>query len=57
MEIEFKDVINSLPELFLQLLNQPKYTYHNLTRGKINSIFNTKDAVVPGVYLMREKDV
>lgn len=51
----FRDTIQELPNIYTQLLNQPKHRYADLTQGKINSIFQTKEPVC-GVYIMSDKD-
>jgi hypothetical protein len=51
--IRYEKVNESLPTLLTELLNQPKYPLATLTKGKIETILNTKTPTA-GVYLFSE---
>lgn len=51
--ISYNDVHNQLPALLEKLLSAEKYPLRTLTRGKINKILVSEEAI-PGVYLMSE---
>jgi hypothetical protein len=51
--ISYEEVHNQLPILLHKLLSAVKYPLSEITKGKIEKILETKEAV-PGVYLMSE---
>lgn len=53
--MDFESIVESLPSLLEQLLNQKVYSLADLTKGKINDHFSTKSPV-SGIYVIYERE-